>query len=60
MTTPQRPNQTSTDALWQRWRKDNCADARRELLGRYLGLVHHAARETVSYTHLTLPPSDLV
>ena len=45
MTTPQRPNQTSTDALWQRWRKDNCADARRELLGRYLGLVHHAARE---------------
>jgi RNA polymerase sigma factor for flagellar operon FliA len=45
MPTPQRPNQTSTDALWQRWRSSDDAEARRELLGRYLGLVHHAARE---------------
>ncbi|HQW67450.1 MAG: sigma-70 family RNA polymerase sigma factor [Gemmatimonadales bacterium] len=45
MPTPQRPNQTSTDALWQRWRGGDDQEARRELLGRYLGLVHHAARE---------------
>lgn len=36
---------TSTDALWQRWREQNDPEARRELLGRYIGLVHHAARE---------------
>lgn len=45
MPTPQRPNQTTTDALWQRVRQEGDDDARRELLGRYLGLVHHAARE---------------
>lgn len=36
---------TSTDVLWRRWREDDDADARRELLARYIGLVHHAARE---------------
>src|SRR5690606_11861113 len=36
---------TSTDVLWRRWRDDDDADARRELLARYIGLVHHAARE---------------
>lgn len=37
--------QTTTDALWARWRDHGDLDARRELLGRYIGLVHHAARE---------------
>lgn len=36
---------TTTDALWQRWREKNDLEARRELLSRYIGLVHHAARE---------------
>ncbi|HRP08679.1 MAG TPA: sigma-70 family RNA polymerase sigma factor [Gemmatimonadales bacterium] len=36
---------TSTDALWQRWRGKGDVEARRELLNRYIGLVHHAARE---------------
>src|SRR5690606_36993274 len=36
---------TTTDALWKRWREQNDLDARRELLSRYIGLVHHAARE---------------
>lgn len=39
------PTQTTTDALWRRWRDQGDVEARRELLGRYLGLVHHAARE---------------
>jgi RNA polymerase sigma factor for flagellar operon FliA len=37
--------QTTTDALWQRWRGNGDLAARRELLSRYIGLVHHAARE---------------
>lgn len=36
---------TTTDALWRRWKDGRDLDARRELLGRYIGLVHHAARE---------------
>jgi RNA polymerase sigma factor for flagellar operon FliA len=36
---------TTTDALWHRWRDKNDLEARRELLSRYIGLVHHAARE---------------
>lgn len=36
---------TTTDVLWRRWREDDDPEARRELLGRYIGLVHHAARE---------------
>lgn len=36
---------TTTDALWQRWRGAGDVAARRELLSRYIGLVHHAARE---------------
>lgn len=36
---------TTTDALWRRWRDKNDLEARRELLSRYIGLVHHAARE---------------
>lgn len=37
--------QTTTDALWRRWRDAGDLEARRELLSRYIGLVHHAARE---------------
>ena len=36
---------TTTDALWQRWRNAGDVEARRELLSRYIRLVHHAARE---------------
>lgn len=36
---------TTTDALWRRWRKDGDTEARKELLSRYIGLAHHAARE---------------
>jgi RNA polymerase sigma factor for flagellar operon FliA len=36
---------TTTDALWRRWRNEGDTEARRELLGRYIGLAHHAARE---------------
>jgi RNA polymerase sigma factor for flagellar operon FliA len=34
-----------TDALWARYRSTGCPQARAELLDRYLGLVHHVARE---------------
>ncbi len=37
--------QTTTDALWRRWKASADLDARRELLSRYIGLAHHAARE---------------
>ncbi len=36
---------TTTDALWGRWKGHGDLEARRELLGRYIGLAHHAARE---------------
>lgn len=34
-----------TDALWSHYRATGDADARTQLLEKYLGLVHHAARE---------------
>jgi RNA polymerase sigma factor for flagellar operon FliA len=34
-----------TDALWQRYRSTADPEARTQLLDRYLGLVHHVARE---------------
>src|SRR5437016_3739242 len=34
-----------TDALWVRYRSTGDPEARAELLKRYLGLVHHVARE---------------
>ncbi|HZS59064.1 MAG TPA: FliA/WhiG family RNA polymerase sigma factor [Gemmatimonadaceae bacterium] len=39
-----------TDALWSRYRATGDADARAQLLDKYLGLVHHAAREFTSRT----------
>jgi RNA polymerase sigma factor for flagellar operon FliA len=35
----------TTDALWRRFRAGGDPDARAELLERYIGLVHHHARE---------------
>ena len=39
-----------TDALWSRYRATGDADARAQLLDKYLGLVHHAAREFAART----------
>jgi RNA polymerase sigma factor FliA len=39
-----------SDALWARYRATGDADARAQLLDRYLGLVHHAAREIAAKT----------
>lgn len=36
-----------TDALWDSYRAQQDMDARRQLLERYLGLVHHTARDIV-------------
>lgn len=55
-----RTTQTSTDALWQRWRREGDLDARRELLGRYLGLVHHAAREVAPRVRDAVSLEELV
>lgn len=51
---------TSTDSLWQRWREQDDADARRELLGRYIGLVHHAAREVAPRVRDAVSLEELV
>jgi RNA polymerase sigma factor for flagellar operon FliA len=52
--------QTSTDALWRRYRSTGCIDARRDLLGRYLGLVHHAAREVAPKVRDAVSLDELV
>ncbi len=52
--------QTSTDALWRRWRDQGDQDARQELLGRYLGLVHHAAREVAPRVRDAVSLEELV
>lgn len=52
--------QTTTDALWRRWRDQDDVDARRELLGRYLGLVHHAAREVAPRVRDAVSLDELV
>jgi RNA polymerase sigma factor for flagellar operon FliA len=39
------PDGSLTDALWARYRETGDVDARAQLLDRYLGLVHHTARE---------------
>jgi RNA polymerase sigma factor for flagellar operon FliA len=48
-----------TDALWSRYRATGDADARALLLDKYLGLVHHAAREFAMRTP-ALELSDLL
>lgn len=57
---PRAPTQTTTDALWRRWRDAGDLDARRELLGRYLGLVHHAAREVAPRVRDAVSLDELV
>jgi RNA polymerase sigma factor for flagellar operon FliA len=54
------PTQTSTDALWRRYRDHGDLDARRELLSRYLGLVHHAAREVAPRVRDAVSLDELV
>lgn len=51
---------TSTDSLWQRWREQDDPDARRELLNRYIGLVHHAAREVAPRVRDAVSLEELV
>lgn len=57
---PFQPTQTTTDALWRSWRDHGDTDARRELLGRYLGLVHHAAREVAPRVRDAVSLDELV
>lgn len=52
--------QTTNDALWRRWRDAGDLEARRELLSRYLGLVHHAAREVAPRVRDAVSLEELV
>lgn len=52
--------QTTNDALWRRWRDTGDLEARRELLSRYLGLVHHAAREVAPRVRDAVSLEELV
>jgi RNA polymerase sigma factor for flagellar operon FliA len=50
--TPREPaGATPTPELWERYRASGDAALRRELLDRYIGLVHHHAREMIRRTH---------
>jgi RNA polymerase sigma factor for flagellar operon FliA len=49
-----------TDALWQRYSKRRDPVARAELLDRYLGLVHHCARDMVARVGHAVEFEDLV
>jgi RNA polymerase sigma factor for flagellar operon FliA len=40
--------QSLTEGLWDKYRATGCPTARAQLLDRYLGLVHHVAREVAS------------
>jgi RNA polymerase sigma factor for flagellar operon FliA len=51
---------TVTDALWQRYAKRRDPAARSELLDRYLGLVHHCARDMVARVGHAVEFDDLV
>ena len=52
--------QTTTDALWRKLRETGDVEARRELLSRYLGLVHHAAREVAPRVRDAVSLDELV
>jgi RNA polymerase sigma factor for flagellar operon FliA len=45
---PQPSPHSLTEALWDRYRATGDIEARAQLLDRYLGLVHHVAREVAS------------
>lgn len=49
-----------TDALWQRYRATGDPAARTQLLDRYLGLVHHVARQIAARVSDVVEVDDLV
>lgn len=51
---------TLTGSLWQRYRETADLDARRQLLDRYLGLVHHVARQVAARVSDVVELDDLV
>lgn len=51
---------TMTDALWQRYRGTGDPAARTQLLDRYLGLVHHVARQVAARVTDMVEVDDLV
>jgi RNA polymerase sigma factor for flagellar operon FliA len=51
---------TLTDALWQRYRATGDPAARTQLLDRYLGLVHHVARQVAARVSDVVEVDDLV
>jgi len=51
---------TLTDALWQRYRGTGDPEARSQLLDRYLGLVHHVARQVAVRVSDVVELDDLV
>ena len=52
--------QPMTDALWQRYRATGDPEARTQLLDRYLGLVHHVARQVAARVSDVVEVDDLV
>ena len=50
----------TTDILWQRYRSNGDLDAREQLLAKYLGLVHHIARQMVRRVADCVELDDLV
>lgn len=51
---------TVTDALWRRYRSTGDPGARSQLLDRYLGLVHHVARQVAVRVSDVVEVDDLV
>lgn len=51
---------TMTEALWQRYRGTGDPIARTQLLDRYLGLVHHVARQVAARVSDVVEVDDLV
>jgi RNA polymerase sigma factor for flagellar operon FliA len=49
-----------TDALWRRYRATGDPEARTQLLDRYLGLVHHVARQIAARVSDVVEVDDLV
>lgn len=57
---PASPATNLTDALWQRYRATGDPAARTQLLDRYLGLVHHVARQVAARVSDMVEVDDLV
>lgn len=51
---------TTTDALWARYREEGDTQARDQLVDRYIGLVHHAAREVAPRVRDAVALEELV